>query len=493
MKLSMWIIANLLEPFEPEVSIRGTSPRVLHSARLAQATNCVYVQQDGPDCLYRWENDTIRVPDLPAREGFELLQSLFDSMYDWNAQLAQAAERRDYQRFVDLCHPVLGNPAILTDANHAPVALSGQYGPNDVDAEWLHLKTYGTSSFDSAWQMNQGQLTDVYDQKMVHCRVPEGSGMCDCVGAPMLWGGMPVGFFTILEKNHPLNWGHFQILELAAELLTPALAQEKPVKDELTPVFKLLLEGRSITGKAAQAFLEQKRWRQDHTYRVLIFQTRPGDDGAQRLDYFRLSALNPIFREDMCGVWKGSYVMVANETLMPQTQRRALLEQQLKTWDGKVGVSLPFPGWSAIRELATQARFALDYGGNRHKNRKFLDFYDYAMDYLIRSPYSPEGCLTASHPDVYALYRSDEVLYRTLWVYLVQDRSVTRTIQYLFVHKNTLLHRLRRIEESLTYSLSDAYSREYMRLSFGLLERHAGLPTPPETPFPEEHPETRSE
>ena len=49
MKLSMWIIANLLEPFEPEVHIRRESPRVLRSARLAYATDCVLVQQDGPD------------------------------------------------------------------------------------------------------------------------------------------------------------------------------------------------------------------------------------------------------------------------------------------------------------------------------------------------------------------------------------------------------------------------------------------------------------
>ena len=70
MKLSMWIIANLLESFEPEVHIRRESPRVLRSARLAYATDCVLVQQDGSDCLYLWNEDSIRLPDLSAREGF---------------------------------------------------------------------------------------------------------------------------------------------------------------------------------------------------------------------------------------------------------------------------------------------------------------------------------------------------------------------------------------------------------------------------------------
>ena len=64
MKLSMWILANLLELFEPEIQIREDSPRVLRSARMAQATNCVYVQKDGSSCVFSWNGDRIRVPDL---------------------------------------------------------------------------------------------------------------------------------------------------------------------------------------------------------------------------------------------------------------------------------------------------------------------------------------------------------------------------------------------------------------------------------------------
>ena len=105
------------------------------------------------------------------------------------------------------------------------------------------------------------------------------------------------------------------------------------------------------------------------------------------------------------------------------------------------------------------------------------------MDHLIRSPYDPDRCLAACQPDVYRLFCQDEVLYQTLWAYLMQDRSVTRTVQMLFVHKNTLLYRLRRIEESLQYSFSDPYTRSYMRFSFLLLERHAGLEKPPVPTF----------
>ena len=83
MKLSMWNLANALAALDPEVSIRPDSPMVLRSGRLAWATNCVQVRQDGPDCLCLWESDSIRIRDMDALEGVELVQSVFDAMNDW--------------------------------------------------------------------------------------------------------------------------------------------------------------------------------------------------------------------------------------------------------------------------------------------------------------------------------------------------------------------------------------------------------------------------
>lgn len=159
MKLSMWIIANLLESFEPEVHIRRESPRVLRSARLAYATDCVLVQQDGPDCLYLWNEDSIRLPDLSAREGFELLQSLFDSMFDWESRISEAIEQRNFRALVEEMGVVFKNPIALTDANHAVLACSAAYGAEAVDPEWLHLKTYGYSSFTSAKEISEARLS----------------------------------------------------------------------------------------------------------------------------------------------------------------------------------------------------------------------------------------------------------------------------------------------------------------------------------------------
>lgn len=486
MKLSMWIIAGLLESFDPEVHIQKESPRVLRSARLAYATDCVYVRQEGKDCLYCWGSDVIRVPDLTAREGFELLQTLFDSMYDWHSQLSEAIEAHDDQRIIDLCHTVFKNPAQLSDANHSNIAMSSQYGPYDVDEEWYHLKTYGCSSIEASRALTKARISYHFSDHIMRYQFDKNFGLLNCLTAPVLHDGMPVAYLTILEKDHSLNYGHMQLLSMITEMMAEFWEQKQPETDEISSMLTLLLEGAPVPGSAMQAFCEQKHWSPEHMYRVIRFEFEQNDQNSSWLReiYFFAASLSAMFPEDLVGIYKGSFYILANDSLLPNKQRRTRLDQQLNIDEVRIASSLPFPGFRHIPQLVDQVDFELDYGVKRRPRMKYLDFYYDAMDYLIRCDYSAVNCLTSCHPDVYALFRSDEILYRTLWVYLVQDRSVTRTIEHLFVHKNTLLYRIRKIEESLTYGISDPYSREYMRMSFTLLERHAGLDNPPETPFP---------
>ena len=483
MKLSMWIIANLLESFEPEVHIRKESPRVLRSARLAYATDCVLVQQDGPDCLYLWNEDTIRLPDLSAREGFELLQSLFDSMFEWQSRISEAIEQCNFQALVEEMGIVFKNPIALTDANHACLACSAGYGAEDVDREWQHLKTYGYSSFASAKEISEARLSYHMDGKVIRFRFPEGSGMSDSLSISVFQGEMPVGYLTIVEKDHPLNDGHMQLMVMLAKAMAPVLGREQRGSELNGSMLQRFLEGSPLTDEGAQHFLEQRGWTEQDSFRVYILDFDGTEDKAQLQRSYRqyFAAIAAVFPCDLSGVFGSRFVLLANDSRMADDRRRAKLEELLHTAPVLGGVSLSRAGFSLLPKLLEQAEYALR--SPRKTAGRFTDYYYLALDHLIRSDYDPDRCLAACQPDVYRLFCQDEVLYQTLWAYLMQDRSVTRTVQMLYVHKNTLLYRLRRIEESLQYSFSDPYTRSYMRLSFILLERHAGLPDPPTAVF----------
>lgn len=66
--------------------------------------------------------------------------------------------------------------------------------------------------------------------------------------------------------------------------------------------------------------------------------------------------------------------------------------------------------------------------------------------------------------------RKSTDFYHILRVYLQCERDRVLTAQRLFVHKNTLVYRLKRIVEIFDLDLDNAYEREYLTVSFLVME-----------------------
>lgn len=66
--------------------------------------------------------------------------------------------------------------------------------------------------------------------------------------------------------------------------------------------------------------------------------------------------------------------------------------------------------------------------------------------------------------------RKSTDFYHILRVYLQCERDRVLTAKRLFVHKNTLVYRLKRIVEIFDLDLDNAYEREYLTVSFLVME-----------------------
>ena len=82
--------------------------------------------------------------------------------------------------------------------------------------------------------------------------------------------------------------------------------------------------------------------------------------------------------------------------------------------------------------------------------------------------------LCACHPDVVRMIREscregeDERL-NTLYVYLRNDCSPTRTSQQLYLHRNTLLYRLKKIMDELEFPIEQKQDKDYMLFSIQMM------------------------
>lgn len=136
-----------------------------------------------------------------------------------------------------------------------------------------------------------------------------------------------------------------------------------------------------------------------------------------------------------------------------------------------MGVSLPFFDASAIPSRFRQAIFALGKADGRAGVFECKDFAYERIIAQLRSLDDIEGLL---HPALAILKEHDRIsdgcMYETLRCYLSHNCSLAQCAKALFIHKNTLLYRLRRIKEQVGEVLEDPRERQYLFISYIIAE-----------------------
>lgn len=134
----------------------------------------------------------------------------------------------------------------------------------------------------------------------------------------------------------------------------------------------------------------------------------------------------------------------------------------------RIGVSLPFEGWAGIAAANRQARFSIQnaLGSGVWYCGKLA--FPYLMKTLREQPMTME----LLHPAIEILRIYDEKnqtdLLATLACFLKNLCSQGKTAQELYIHRNTLTHRLERIVTLTGLDLQNSEERDYLCLSLEL-------------------------
>ena len=139
----------------------------------------------------------------------------------------------------------------------------------------------------------------------------------------------------------------------------------------------------------------------------------------------------------------------------------------------QIGFALPCQGLLKTSSLFEQAQAALQYGALYQPESVFHYFYDYAIDFIIESKLLKKSVL-ACHPATSTLWHrkkefGDE-MFDTLKTYLDNECSIGKTASAMFIHRNTIIYRIKKIQNYIKDNLKSVYSRDYIRLSTRILE-----------------------
>ena len=111
--------------------------------------------------------------------------------------------------------------------------------------------------------------------------------------------------------------------------------------------------------------------------------------------------------------------------------------------------------------------------GIPYNNAPNLFVYEtYYLEHLIHTFTQKEAAKIFCHPTLKCLFeydkKNDTELAETLYMYLRNERNYSMTAESMYVHRNTILYRLKKIDSLVNINYDDYKERQYLILSYEL-------------------------
>ena len=471
MKLSMWMIVNRLRDFNIKWYIESDSKPNLKSARMTYAPQCLQISQAGDDVICRGgDRDYFLLEGMDYKQAFEVLQGIFDYYDDWDEQIRTAARSGDFQKIVDCSWPIFHNPLALSDGNNQMIALSSQYGPEDVDTEWKYLKEYRCSSIESVdffkvFSQNidnsLSNIPQILESKSSRTRY-------NIANQKVFWQDELCARLVLIEKDRTLNSGDLQLLQHIANVIAPYLgsgtlnANQKYHKD----VFAEFIQDGTADRERIERHLKYNHWDCGGMFRVYVIEPREPVRSGYTLHLLRRMVLK-LMPYTSVNIIRSALVVIALEESETHQNLADILTKAWAADKVNIGVSLVFRDIYLLPYFYRQADYALRHMKDTHSFGTFF-FSRCAMEFLILET-DPKNRYYACHPDVLYICGEDQrehtEFLKTLAVYLSDERNITHASKDLFIHRNTLIYRLKKIQDMIHADLDDPYTRDYLRFS----------------------------
>lgn len=136
------------------------------------------------------------------------------------------------------------------------------------------------------------------------------------------------------------------------------------------------------------------------------------------------------------------------------------------------GLSNSFTDISLLKEYYKQALRALELGVSLDHSPQLFIYDSYYLRHLSHIFSQKESLQTFCHPIIQKLLDYDTLhesnLAKTLYTYLIYERNLAAAAKSLFIHRNTLVYRMKKIDQMVSIDYNNPAERQYMILSYEL-------------------------
>ena len=479
MYLSMWIIADNIRDAQVDRHIMSGEMCIRNASVFFEAEHyrphTIYVTgaenasgSEG-DIICINKNDYFLVRGSTLEAVYEQVQDIIDRYEEWDLQVRDRIEERCcLQEVAEKGSEVLGAMTGIMDAGFIMQAVAGKQFAEHIAKDELddlrekegiplsHVSSYSSFLKDHLSEKDPYIFFEPVIRSSFFTRNILLNGW--------LWGFC---FFSTTDGNVPESRKQlFQVFYDQILLWNErnSLPAERPQQNH---VFMELLTGSSSMPKEQLwDYLNRLGWAESDEKYVCAIKEHYGNS----LIYLRLiHQISQTFSHCYVLELSGMIVLVVNSTHLPLDILTTQLDQILAGSNVHIGISYPFQNLMHLPQYLEQAMIALDNAQSRGIPISYCS--DCAISY-IKSVMQKDQNTNMEHPVLRQIRRYDArhgtFFFDTLKNYIIEERSIQRTAAALNIHKNTLLYRLRRLQELFPMDLDDSDERLRIMLSLML-------------------------
>ena len=234
-------------------------------------------------------------------------------------------------------------------------------------------------------------------------------------------------------------------------------------------------DGQSIGKSEIEDALASIGWKTNDHYVVIVMQSNSTDYADSRTNTAE-NALEEHFRDSIRLDMEGALALVV---------RYADNQESLSgAWEGyrgileseglHCGVSTVFNEASLFWEYCNLAKLALDIGMRIEPEQAIHRYESIMLFHVVNLCSQALDIRLLCSEQILRIYEHDQKhgsdLIQTLYVYLLENKSLIRASERLHVHRNTMVYRLAKINEIADLDMNDGKMRQNLLFSCTVLQ-----------------------
>ncbi|MBR3308651.1 MAG: helix-turn-helix domain-containing protein [Lachnospiraceae bacterium] len=291
-----------------------------------------------------------------------------------------------------------------------------------------------------------------------------------------------LGHIVINAVNRPFNDTDIELMTMLKEGIYQQMRKEEFINDNSGYPYeyflKDLLDGKIATPKRYQKRLSYVNTTfSDNMYCLVVETAR----SSITLNTFLIrNRLESLFPDTKTLMYNGEIIVLFCPPKHAELTKKDYEKIRKLCTESEIfaGISNNFTDLMDFADYYKQALRAIEIGITDNQEPGLYVYRDYFMHHIANIFFQKESEKTYCHPLMEKLLKYDAEnetdLSDTLYAYLICERNISAASDYLYIHRNTMTYRLKKIDSLVNINYDDPKERQYLILSYEMHKINKG-------------------